>query len=65
MVSESAYERFKKFLALRKDYEELLQKHEFKRSNPYTFEDKHSRPKVGYLVWMRKSGIITPPKYKF
>jgi class 3 adenylate cyclase len=65
MVSDSAYEYFKKFLSLRKDYEELLQEREFKRSNSYTFKDKHGTLRNGYLVWLRKSGIITPPKYKF
>jgi len=65
MVSQSAYENFKRFIEVRKEYKELLQKREFKRSNVYTFEDKHGLRKHGYLVWMRKSGIITPPKYKF
>jgi len=65
MVSESAYESFKKFLLIKKEYQKLLHEREFKRSNPYTFEDKHGKIKKGYLVWLRKSGIITPPKYKF
>jgi hypothetical protein len=65
MVSQTAYESFKKFLLIKKEYQKLLQEHEFKRSNAYTFEDKHGNIKKGYLVWLRKSGIITPPKYKF
>jgi len=63
MVSESAYKQFKSFLAYRPEYERILHKREFKRSNLYTFTDKHGFVKNGYLVWMRKSGIITPPKY--
>jgi hypothetical protein len=65
MVSESAYESFKKFLEHKKDYAKLLEEREFKRSSPYIFEDKHQKQQKGYLVWLRKSGIITPPKYKF
>ena len=65
MVSDTAYENLKKFLSNRKDYEDLLHKREFKHSKPYIFKDKHGITKQGYLVWMRKSGIITPPKYKF
>jgi len=65
MVSDRAYENFRSFLLKRKDYDELLQKREFKHSKTYLFKDKHSCTKEGYLVWMRKSGIITPPKYRF
>jgi len=65
MVSDIAYEHLKKFLKKRADYNELLQRREFKHSEPYIFKDKHNMTKRGYLVWMRKSGIITPPKYKF
>ena len=65
MVSDIAYEQLKKFLLKRKDYEKLLQQREFKHSQSYIFKDKHNITKRGYLVWMRKSGIITPPKYKF
>ncbi|QOP46243.1 hypothetical protein [Sulfurimonas paralvinellae] len=64
MVSDTAYENFKSFLSKREDYKELLQRREFKRSDAYIFQDKHHITKRGYLVWMRKSGIITPPKYK-
>ena len=65
MVSDAAYGNLKKFLSQRKDYEELLHRREFKHSKAYIFKDKHGMTKRGYLVWMRKSGIITPPKYKF
>ena len=64
MVSDKAYEQLKKFLKTRQDYNDLLQRREFKHSEPYIFQDKHGMTKRGYLVWMRKSGIITPPKYK-
>ena len=65
MVSDAAYANLKKFLSQRKDYEELLHRREFKHSEAYIFKDKHGMTKRGYLVWMRKSGIITPPKYRF
>jgi len=65
MVSQNAYNYFKTFISCKKEYERILQEREFKRSNIYTFTDKHNIEKHGYLVWMRKSGIITPPKYKF
>jgi len=65
IVSEAAYESFKRFLCVKKEYQELLEQREFKRSHPYEFEDKHGDTKCGYLVWLRKSGIITPPKYKY
>ncbi len=65
MVSQTAYESFKKFLLIKKEYQKLLEEREFKHSNAYAFKDKHGNEKKGYLVWLRKSGIITPPKYKF
>jgi len=65
MVSDAAYANLNKFLTQRKVYEELLYRREFKHSEAYIFKDKHGMTKRGYLVWMRKSGIITPPKYKF
>jgi hypothetical protein len=64
MVSDTAYEHLKDFLEKRNDYNELLKKREFKHSEAYLFKDKHGVTKRGYLVWMRKSGIIIPPKYK-
>ena len=65
MVSEDAYKELKKFLRYHKEFEEILSQHEFKHSNLYTFEDKHGHLRNGYLVWMRKSGIITLPKIDF
>jgi len=61
MVSLEAYHEFKKFLSYKQEYENILKNRGFKRSNLYTLEDKHGFAKHGYLVWMRKSGIITPP----
>jgi hypothetical protein len=65
MVSDEAYQNLKNFLHKREDYNKLLQQREFKHSKAHTFTDKHNKKREGYLVWMRKSGIITPPKYKF
>lgn len=65
IVSQSAYEQFKIFIDHHKDFALLLSKTEFKHSRPYTFKDKHKLSKKGYLVWMRKSGIITLPKIDF
>ena len=63
MVSDVAYDNLKKFLEEKKDYKKLLHQQEFKRSNAYFFKDKHQQIKKGYLIWVRKSGIIIPPKY--
>lgn len=65
MVSESAYETLKRFLRYHQDFEKILIDREFKRSKQYKFYDKHNNEKKGYLVWLRKSGIITPPKIDF
>ncbi|WP_304544334.1 hypothetical protein [Sulfurimonas microaerophilic] len=65
MISETAYNELKKFLRYHRDFEKILIEREFKRSKAYTFNDKHGNEKKGYLVWLRKSGIITPPKIDF
>lgn len=65
MVSDAAFESFKKFLTLHKDYNTLLAQREFKHSNAYEFFDKHGKAKKGFLVWLRKSGIINPPDINF
>jgi len=65
MISESAYEHLNKFLNRHKDYEQLLAQMGFKHSSAYTFFDKHQKEKKGYLIWLRKSGIIIPPKIYF
>jgi len=65
MVSTQAYDNFKRFITVHPEYNQLLLKREFKKSPMYTFRDKHGDEKKGYRVWLRKSGIITPPIYKF
>ncbi len=65
MISEEAYKELKKFLRYHPDFEKILFEREFKRSKVYKFYDKHQNEKRGYLVWLRKSGIINPPKFDF
>jgi hypothetical protein len=65
IVSHSAYEALKLFLSKHKDFDILLAQREFKYSNYYYFEDKHGQKKKGRLVWLRKSGIISPPNIYF
>jgi len=65
MVSDTAYEKLKKFLELHKDFHTLLTQREFKHSSVYTFKDKHGFTRRGFLVWLRKAGIITPPNINF
>ncbi len=65
MVSDSAYETFKKFLAIFKDFNTLLIQKGFKHSGQYTFKDKHGNEKIGSLVWLRTPGIINPPNLNF
>lgn len=65
MISDMAYNSLKKFLELYKDFHTLLVEREFKHSREYTFEDKHGKKKKGYLVWLRKAGIINPPNINF
>jgi len=62
MVSDIAYEHLKNFLCVYKDYEKLLKERELRHSDVYTFYDKHGNKKMGFLMWLRKSGIINPPK---
>lgn len=65
MVSEEAFISLEKFLDLHKDFKTLLMQREFKRSSPYLFYDKHGGEKKGSLVWLRQSGIISPPNINF
>jgi len=65
MVSESAYENLKKFLALHKDFNTLLTKRELKKSTVQHFKDKHGNDKEGCLIWLRKPGIINPPNINY
>ncbi len=65
MVSNTAFESLKGFLQRHKDFHDLLIEREFKHSETYIFRDKHGNEKKGCLVWLRKSGIITPPNINF
>ncbi len=64
-ISKPAYTSFKNFLDIYPDYEALLLEQEFKRSRLQTFNDKHNNSWSGYLVWLRKGGVINPPNIKF
>lgn len=64
MVSDKAFENFKKFITLFKDFDVLLSQRELKYSELHSFEDKHGNKKKGCFVWMRKGGIINPPIIK-
>ncbi len=62
IISDKAYESLQEFLDLHKDYHSLLEKCELRHSSLHTFQDKHNIAHSGYLIWMRKGGIIPPPK---
>lgn len=62
IISDRAYEVLEEFLALHNDFHLLLEKCEFRHSSLHTFQDKHNFTRNGYLVWMRKGGIIPPPR---
>ena len=65
VVSDSAFVAFQKFLELHPDYHALLVEHQFKRSSQYSFYDKHGTLLHGYMVWLRRGGIINPPNINF
>lgn len=65
MLSQTAYESFKNFLLIFKDYNTLLKQKGFKHSQEYIFNDKHGNEKRGVLIWLRESGIINPPNINF
>lgn len=65
IVSDAALDSFKTFLDFNQDFAVLLSQREFKRSSVYKFHDKHGKEKEGYLVWLRKAGIINPPNINF
>lgn len=62
VISDKAFESLTTFLELHPDFEELLRKCEFRYSAEHTFQDKHHIDRHAYLIWMRKGGIIPPPK---
>lgn len=65
MLSSAAYDSFKNFLLLFKDFNTLLIQKGFKYSEEYIFSDKHGYEKRGMLIWLRESGIINPPNINF
>lgn len=62
IISDHAFSTFQHFLRQYPDFERLLEKCEFRHSSLHTFQDKHHITRNGYLIWMRKGGIIPPPK---
>jgi len=62
IISDRAYEVLQEFLDRYDDFRNLLEKCEFRHSSLHTFQDKHNITRNGYLIWMRKGGIIPPPK---
>jgi len=65
IISLEANETFLKFCDVYKDFNDLLHAHQFKRSRLYSFRDKHNIERKGYMVWLRKGGIINPPNMKY
>lgn len=65
IISDRAYVTFQDFLNRHKDFEILLARCEFRHSSLHTFQDKHNITRNGYLIWMRKGGIIPPPNISF
>jgi len=64
VVSDTAFESFRLFLDKFPKYAEVLRDHGFRSGNAFEFEDKHHYIYVGYVVWIRKNGIINPPKVR-
>jgi hypothetical protein len=62
IISDRTYEVLQEFLHQHNDFRILLEKCEFRHSSLHTFQDKHNITRNGYLIWMRKGGIIPPPK---
>lgn len=65
IISDTAYDSFQKFLKRYPDFQALLMEHQFKRSAQYSFYDKHGTLLHGYMVWLRRGGIINPPNINF
>jgi len=62
IVSDRAFASLEEFLHVHNDFNALLEKCEFRHSALHSFKDKHNIERHGYLIWMRKGGIIPPPK---
>jgi len=65
VISDTAYASFQKFLKRYPDFRVLLVEHQFKRSPQFGFYDKHGTLHHGYLIWLRRGGIINPPNINF
>ena len=64
-ISDTAFESLQLFLNEHNDFSDLLKKCDFRHSAMHTFHDKHKIKRNCYLIWMRKGGIIPPPKQDF
>lgn len=62
IISDKAFASLEEFLEAHKDYRQLLEQCEFRHSSVHTFQDKHDFTHNGYLIWVRKGGIIPPPR---
>lgn len=62
IISDKAFASLESFLETHSDYRQLLAQCEFRHSSIHSFEDKHHITHHGYLIWMRKGGIIPPPR---
>ncbi|HEX5329603.1 hypothetical protein [Sulfuricurvum sp.] len=62
IISDKAYTSLEEFLEAHQDYRRLLEQCEFRHSSVHTFQDKHNITHQGYLIWVRKGGIIPPPR---
>ncbi len=63
IISDKAFVSLEEFLDSHMDYRQLLEKCEFRHSSVHTFQDKHNFTHKGYLIWVRKGGIIPPPHH--
>jgi hypothetical protein len=63
IISDKAFGSLEDFLNAHQDYRQLLEKCEFRHSSAHTFQDKHNFTHSGYLIWVRKGGIIPPPRH--
>jgi len=64
VVSDVSFDSFRAFLDKYSKYAEILRNHGFRSGNAFEFEDKHHYIYVGYVIWIRKNGIINPPKVR-
>jgi hypothetical protein len=62
IISDKASASLEEFFDTHNDYRQLMEKCELKQSSLHTFQDKHNFTHSGYLIWVRKGGIIPPPR---